>query len=269
MQETNNSQANPSPNHPSSKPAVSERKLAANRANAQHSTGPRTREGKQRAAMNALRHGILAKSAFCPTIEGDDKRAQFEEILEGLIEEYQPREMTEVMTVQQLAGCYWKLAKVWNYEMQQSLRAQTVDDLNAAAKETGYALAEQGQKEILKAERKKLAEVGLGQVYLPFGPTINTILRYQGAINSMMARCLTLLERRRKERIAAGEFEYPNEPTEESGEEASTRADRSDLPERTQNDGPEAAAADDQTAKDASSASIASASPAPPRDDRA
>ena len=259
MLETKNSQTNPSSN------PVSERKLAANRANAQRSTGPRTRDGKQRASMNALRHGILAKSAFCPTIEGDDKRAQFEEILDGLIEEYQPREMTEVMTVQQLAGCYWKLAKVWNYEMQQSLRAQTIDDLNVAAKDKGFAFAEEAQKKIIMAERKKLAEVGLGQVYLPFAPTMATILRYQGAINSMMARCLALLERRRKERIAAGEAQYTSEPTEET----SAHADESALHERTQNDAPDAVITSDQEAKDASSAGVTSASTEPHRENGA
>jgi len=38
--------------------AVSERKRAANRANARHSTGPRTAAGKAKVARNALRHGL-------------------------------------------------------------------------------------------------------------------------------------------------------------------------------------------------------------------
>src|SRR4051812_35862707 len=39
---------------------LSEKRLAANRANALRSTGPRTRRGKERARLNAVRHGLRA-----------------------------------------------------------------------------------------------------------------------------------------------------------------------------------------------------------------
>ena len=40
---------------------LSEARLAANRANAQKSTGPRTPEGKRRVSQNALKHGLTAR----------------------------------------------------------------------------------------------------------------------------------------------------------------------------------------------------------------
>lgn len=39
---------------------VSDRKIAANRKNAQRSTGPRTAYAKKRISRNALRHGLAA-----------------------------------------------------------------------------------------------------------------------------------------------------------------------------------------------------------------
>ncbi len=41
---------------------ISEEKLAANRANAQHSTGPVTDAGKAISSRNAVSHGLTAKN---------------------------------------------------------------------------------------------------------------------------------------------------------------------------------------------------------------
>ena len=40
---------------------------AINRSNSQHSTGPRTEAGKQRSSLNALRHGLTARTAVLAT----------------------------------------------------------------------------------------------------------------------------------------------------------------------------------------------------------
>jgi hypothetical protein len=44
-----------------SKRPVSEAKLAANRANAKRSTGPKSADGKSHSAANAVTHGLLAE----------------------------------------------------------------------------------------------------------------------------------------------------------------------------------------------------------------
>jgi hypothetical protein len=43
---------------------LSERQLAANRRNAQRSTGPSSRAGKQRASRNAFRHGLTSTTLY-------------------------------------------------------------------------------------------------------------------------------------------------------------------------------------------------------------
>ena len=46
---------------------TTERQIAANRANAKRSTGPKSRAGKARASQNAYRHGLTA----CMTMDAD------------------------------------------------------------------------------------------------------------------------------------------------------------------------------------------------------
>ena len=83
----------------------------------------------------------------------------------------------------------------------------------------------------------------------------------------MMARCLALLERRRKERMK--EAEYMNEATEESSEEASAHAEEGELHKRTQKSAPDATISTPEPAQSASTTADESASPAPPRGDGA
>ncbi|QOV91262.1 hypothetical protein [Humisphaera borealis] len=84
--------------------AVSERRLAANRANALKSTGPRTPEGKARVAFNALTHGITALTVLLPDEdpqELDDIRACFDLA-------YAPATPVEQVLVEQLISLTWK-----------------------------------------------------------------------------------------------------------------------------------------------------------------
>ncbi len=50
---------------------ISVDRLAANRANARRSTGPKTRDGKASAARNARRHGLGLPALRDPTLSGE------------------------------------------------------------------------------------------------------------------------------------------------------------------------------------------------------
>jgi hypothetical protein len=55
---------------PDARPPLSPRKLAANRANARNSTGPRTAAGKAASACNAYQHGLTGESLALPPDPG-------------------------------------------------------------------------------------------------------------------------------------------------------------------------------------------------------
>ena len=56
------------------KTLVSSRKIAANRRNAWHSTGPRTAKGKDRSRQNALRHGLAVRLPWSGAIDHEVER---------------------------------------------------------------------------------------------------------------------------------------------------------------------------------------------------
>ena len=93
----------------SPEPAATKTRLgsraAANRANSQHSTGPRTAAGKQRSCLNALRHGLTGQTIVLPT----EDLAAYQRHAQAFLDEYQPQGATETQLVQSLIDLAWRL----------------------------------------------------------------------------------------------------------------------------------------------------------------
>ncbi len=87
---------------------ATEKQIEANRRNAQRSTGPRTPEGKAAVRLNALRHGLRARTVVLP---GEDRR-EFERLCDALEAEWQPRTSTELFYLEQMAVSQWKLTRM-------------------------------------------------------------------------------------------------------------------------------------------------------------
>jgi hypothetical protein len=91
---------------------MSEKQIAANRANAQRSTGPRTAQGKGVSRWNATRHGILSRSVIPEPLAQFESRADFDELLAGLVAEFAPASTLEEMLVERIAVSWWRMARV-------------------------------------------------------------------------------------------------------------------------------------------------------------
>jgi hypothetical protein len=83
-------------------------RIDINRANSQHSTGPKTEAGKQRSSLNALRHGLTGQIVVMPT---EDLEA-YQLHLASFTDEYDPQGATEANLVQALADTSWRLNRV-------------------------------------------------------------------------------------------------------------------------------------------------------------
>ena len=82
--------------------------ITANIANAQHSTGPRTEEGKQRAAANSTSHGLTGTFS----VLSHENQSEFDLVREHLIEEFQAETEHERFLVDQMAQARWRISRV-------------------------------------------------------------------------------------------------------------------------------------------------------------
>jgi hypothetical protein len=87
------------------KTMLSEKQLAANRANAQHSTGPRTEEGRQRSSLNARRHNLTGQV----TSMTDEDRIAHDTFSKALISAMAPEGALELQLAQRVATDSWRL----------------------------------------------------------------------------------------------------------------------------------------------------------------
>src|SRR5215207_2430552 len=86
--------------------------MAANRRNAQRSTGPRTEEGKKAVRHNAVTHGMTAQVIVLP----HESSVDYHEIRASLIESYAPASTQELMLVDQIAAGYWRTIRARRFE---------------------------------------------------------------------------------------------------------------------------------------------------------
>ena len=93
---------------PQHNPGTASHRAAINRANSAHSTGPRTETGKQRSSLNALSHGLTAKTVVLPT----ENPATYQRHIQQFLDEYQPATATETQLVHEIANAAWRLNRI-------------------------------------------------------------------------------------------------------------------------------------------------------------
>jgi|SRR5579864_5837488 len=115
------------------------RRAAANKENAQHSTGPRTEAGKQRSKLNALRHGFTGQTVVLPT----EDHSAYQRHSQSFLDEYQPKGATETQLVQSMIDASWRMNRVAAVETNLfSLGITEMEDrIPAGQPDTGPALA--------------------------------------------------------------------------------------------------------------------------------
>jgi hypothetical protein len=156
-----------------------EKQIAANRLNAQKSTGPRTPEGRAAVRLNGVTHGLTAKTLVLKGESEDD----FKAIFESLEAEYEPETPTEETLVAQLAMATWRLRRVYNME-------------------AGYYSKRLSEMAEYADENKLDHSLRLGSVVNTNSNPIALIGRQEAHLERTYYRALHELQRLRKEREA-------------------------------------------------------------------
>jgi septum formation inhibitor MinC len=87
---------------------ISDKQHEANCKNAQHSSGPITPEGKAAVRLNALTHGLRARSTLIST----EKQEEYEQFWDQLVAEWRPQGRTELLYLETACTSQWLLARV-------------------------------------------------------------------------------------------------------------------------------------------------------------
>ena len=107
---------------------VSEKQLAANRANARKSRGPITPGGRRNSSRNAIKHGIFAQTILLP----GESRRRFLRLLAVLTTEFHATTPNELALVETMAFCRWRTLRNWTFQAAQLAREQTLQADSAA-----------------------------------------------------------------------------------------------------------------------------------------
>jgi hypothetical protein len=138
---------------------VSSARAEASRRNGARSRGPKTPEGKARAAQNALKHGLRAQKFV---VLPDEDAAEFKALETALIEELVPQGVLQSVLAQRVAAAAWRLGR-----------------------------ADRIEAELLGYQRGRDGDLGLALIRDGNGArAFPTLLRYRGAAMAEFMRAL-------------------------------------------------------------------------------
>ena len=189
---------------PRSKKPVSAIQLAANRANAARSTGPRTPEGKARSAQNSRKHGFAAAEFAVVRLEDLQAVAHLEA---DLVPVFQPVNDQELFAIERIALAQQALIRAARLET--GLFTACLDQALDPAGEPLFLMTKEltGDIEVTRAQNRNYALAAGFHRMVRQANSWSLFLRYQVQTERHCRRAVEEFER-----LKALRSELPNEP---------------------------------------------------------
>jgi hypothetical protein len=103
------------------KKTVTPKKVAANRANAKFSKGPRTERGKRAARHNAVKFGFFSEELVIPLCDGEEALEKYGLLLSEVRQELQPAGVMQTWYAEKIAETLWRFRRGTRAERGSSL----------------------------------------------------------------------------------------------------------------------------------------------------
>ena len=189
---------------------ASKKQLAANRANARRSTGPKSERGKARSRTNAITHGLTAKQVIVP----GETPEQFEKLRRGLIADFAPGTTIERELVDQLAALLLRrrrapiveaalLKRGMGPSIEEFLDLMTTEEIEQIIKRHREALGLQGEPDLTDVVERQPAEGDRKQGIPRRVEMLNVFARYETHITNEIIKTVKLIHFLQERRLNA------------------------------------------------------------------
>jgi hypothetical protein len=190
---------------------ITPKQLAANRANAALSAGPRTPEGKARSARNSVKHGFTASTFAVVRLEDVHEVAH---LASDLVSVYQPVNSQELLALQRMALSQQAILRAARLEsgLFTACLNETLEANDHPAFPMNQELAGDGDIEVTRAQNRNYL---LGEGFLRLARQSNgwtLFLRYQAQAERQYRRALEDFDRLKALRPGLPIQDLPNEP---------------------------------------------------------
>jgi hypothetical protein len=191
---------------PRTKKPISAKQLAANRANAAKSTGPRSPEGKARSAQNAIKHGFAAASFAVVRLEDLQEIANLKA---DLVHDYQPVNSQELFALERMALAQQAMLRASRLEagLFTTCLNETMDSQNRTFSPMSREMIGTGEIQIMRAQNRNYCLAEGFRFQAERSNVWPLFLRYQAQAERQYRRAVEDFDR-----LKALRPELPNEP---------------------------------------------------------